>query len=79
MTKENKAMEIKCPFCKSSNYTMDYFLYRAYNCKCLDCGKYFSAIFTDTGITYLPEDSRATAKTWIQRKELAENKRCKQK
>lgn len=72
-------MDIKCPFCKSPNYTMGYFLYGAYNCKCLDCGKYFSAIFTDTGITCLPEDSRATAKTWIQWKELAENKRCKQK
>jgi hypothetical protein len=31
-------MEIKCPFCKSPNYTMGYFLYGAYNCKC----KYFS-------------------------------------
>lgn len=70
-------MEIKCPFCKSPHYTMGYFLYGTHNCKCLDCGKYFSAIFTNTGITYLIEDSRTTAKTWIQWKELAENERRK--
>lgn len=49
-------MYVKCPYCSSKDYTFGMFLFGVYNCRCNNCGKFFSTVISEQSITYLADD-----------------------